>query len=295
MKITITGSLGNISRNLLRELSQQNHQVTVISSNPNLREEIAKLGGIPAIGDINDSEFLTAAFEGADLVYTMTPPNFNAADQLAYMISIGENYVNAIRKARIKKVVNLSSIGADLATGTGPIKGLHAIEHLFASLDGVAVKHFRAGYFFTNFLNDITTIKNMGIMGSNYPASTPLILVHPADIASAIAKEVEKGFEGHTVSYVYSDRKTAGQVATILGTGIGKPDLTWIELTDEQFLGALLQAGLPSPVASNYVEMGQALRKGWLNEDFDKQQIEAEKRDINLFVGEFAQKYQEKK
>jgi len=45
MKITITGSLGNISKSLTKELVQKGHQVTVISSNPERQKEIEALGG----------------------------------------------------------------------------------------------------------------------------------------------------------------------------------------------------------------------------------------------------------
>lgn len=74
MKITLTGSLGHISRPLTAILVQQGHQVTVISSKADRAAAITQFGAIPAIGSVEDADFLTSAFTGADAVYTMVPP-----------------------------------------------------------------------------------------------------------------------------------------------------------------------------------------------------------------------------
>jgi hypothetical protein len=63
----------------------------------------------------------------------------------------------------------------------------------------------RAGYFYTNFYNDVPLIKGMGIIGSNYPADTKIPLVHPQNIAEAVAEELQKSTTGHQVRYVVSD------------------------------------------------------------------------------------------
>lgn len=74
MKITITGSLGNIGRHLVDILIRQSHEVTVISSSPERASEIEHLGAKALIGSIFDVPFLTASFSGADAAFLMTPP-----------------------------------------------------------------------------------------------------------------------------------------------------------------------------------------------------------------------------
>jgi uncharacterized protein YbjT (DUF2867 family) len=51
------------------------------------------------------------------------------------------------------------------------------------------------------------------------------ILVSPIDIASVIAEEMEKPFDGRTVRYIASEELTCNEVASILGEAIGKPYL----------------------------------------------------------------------
>jgi len=269
MNIVLTGSLGNISKPLATSLVKDHHTVTIISSNQEKTPAIEELGAKAAIGSVSDAAFLAAAFTGADIVYTMVPPNFGAPDLRAYMRTTGQNYADAIKKSGVKKVVNLSSIGAHLDEGTGPIKGIHDEEIILNQLEDVAVKHIRAPFFFTNFFNDIPLIKYQGIIGANYPSNTRLVMVHPEDIASVIAKEMALPFEGKSVNYLVSDERTIKEIVEILGAAINRPDLPWVEFTDEQSYNGMRQAGLPEEISRNFTEMGSALRKGQLWEDFD--------------------------
>jgi uncharacterized protein YbjT (DUF2867 family) len=119
MKITITGSLGNISKPLAKQLIAAGHQVTIISSSPDKITDIEALGAIPAICLVTDVDFLTKAFTGADAIYTMVPPNLRASNFREYVGGIGKNYAEAIQRSGVSRVVNLSSIGAHLDEGTG--------------------------------------------------------------------------------------------------------------------------------------------------------------------------------
>ncbi len=270
MKITVTGSLGNISRPLAQILVKAGHLVTVVSSKKEKTAEIQAMGANAAIGSVEDVAFLTSAFTGADAVYTMVPPNFAANNWRGYIGGVGNNYAKAIRASGVKKIVNLSSIGAHLPEGTGPIKGLYDVEHTLDALDGVAVKHLRAGFFYNNFYANMDMIKHMGILGSNYAGSNHLPLVNPADIANAAAEEIQQPFTGKGIRYVVSDERTAGEAASILGAAIGKPELKWVEFSDADALGGMKQAVLPDEIAKNYTEMGTAIRENKLWDDYIK-------------------------
>jgi len=292
MKITVTGSLGNISRPLAQILVKAGHQVTIVSSKKEKTAEIQTLGAKAAIGSVEDVAFLGSTFAGADAVYTMVPPNFAANNWRRYISGVGNNYAQAIRATGVKKVVNLSSIGAHLPDGTGPIKGLYDVEHTLNALDGVAVKHLRAGFFYNNFYANVNMIKHMGILGSNYAASNHLPLVNPADISDAAAEEIQRPFAGNSIRYVVSDEQTAGEVATILGAAIGKPELKWVEFSDGDALAGMKQAGLPEEIAKNYAEMGAAVRESKLWDDYiEHKPAVLGKRKFAEFAREFAAAY----
>jgi len=168
-------------------------------------------------------------------------------------------------------VVNLSSMGAHMPEGCGPVSGLFFVEKAMNVLEGVNVKHLRPGFFYTNFLANAGMVKHMGIIGGNYGENAKLVLVHPTDIAEIAAEELMSlSFKGKSIHYIASDEKTTNEVASILGKAIGKPELPWINFKDEETLGGMLQAGVPEEIARNYSEMGVAMRSGEMDSDYLK-------------------------
>lgn len=288
MKIVITGSLGNISKPLAQTLVAAGHQVTVISSQPERAKDIQNIGATAAIGNLSDSGFLQETFKNADAVYTMVPPDNTATDYRKYFASVGNSYAAAIKNSGIKKVVNLSSIGAHRPEGTGPIKGLHDVEQLFNAIEDTDIVHLRPAYFYTNFYGSAGMIEHAGILGSNYPADAKMVMVNPADIADVAAEIIQQPFSGKNVRYITSDEISAGETASLLGGAIGKPELPWVEFTDEQSYEGMVQAGLSAEVARNYVEMGNAIKSGILYEDYEQNKPELSKRKFSDFATEFA-------
>jgi uncharacterized protein YbjT (DUF2867 family) len=268
MKITLTGSLGNISKPLAEILIKNGHDITIISNDSKKVGDIEALGAKAAIGSVSDVTFLTDAFKGADAIYTMIPPNWGVTNYRQYIAETGKNYLQAIKNSGVKRVVNLSSIGAHLSNGTGPIAGLYDVEQTLNTLDDVAIKHLRAGIFYINFFFDIGMIRKMGIMGNNYGEKTKLIMVHPRDIAAAAAQELQSSFEGKSHQYVVSDEREIHDIVKTLGTAIDKPALPWVQFSDEETFAGMTAAGMSAAIAGVYVEMGNAIGSGILFEDF---------------------------
>lgn len=270
MKIVITGSLGNIGKPLTQKLVAAGNKVTVVSSNTHRQTEIESLGAKAAIGSVSDAAFLAQNFSGADAVFAMTPPNFGGSNVIANTFAAGEAYATAFKQAGVKRVVMLSSIGAHLPGGNGPIAAIHQIENLYNGLEGIAFTYLRAGYFYTNYYNDVPLIKYNHIIGANYPATAKLPLVHPVDIATAAAEELERTVQSSNIRYVVSDIVTPANVAKAIGTAVGQPELPWVEFTDEQSLQGMVGAGVPEEIAALYTEMGTGFRNRSIPEHFEQ-------------------------
>lgn len=292
MKIVVTGSLGHIGKPLTEELSQKGHFVTVISSNSEKQKDIEGLGAVAAIGSIEDVRFLTTTFAGADAVFTMVPPNFAETDVVAYYRRICNNYAQAIMQAGVKRVVNLSSYGAHLDKDTGFILGAHHAELILDQLPDVAITYLRAGYFYYNLFGFIDMIKGAGFMGANYGGDDNMILVSPVDIAAVAAEELVKPATGKTIRYVVSDERTTREIAHVLGVAIGKPDLQWRLLTDEQMKEGMEQRGLPAHIIGNFIELGASLHSGALLEDYEQYRPMLGNVKLETFANEFAAVFQ---
>lgn len=296
MKYVVTGSLGNISKPLAEKLVAAGHTVTVISSKADKVEQIQALGAQAAIGSVEDAGFLARTFIGADAVYTMVPPNFGAKDFKQYIAGIGRNYASAIRSSGVKNVVNLSSIGAHMPEGCGPVSGLYFVEKALNELEDVNVLHLRPGFFYTNFLANIPMIQQMGIIGGNYGEDARLVLSHPNDIAEVAAWELmDLEFRDKTIRYLASDERTTRELASVFGKAIGKLDLPWVNFTDEESFAGMQQGGLPDEIARNYTEMGAAMRSGDMNSEYiTRRPVSFGKTKLEDFAPYFAAVYNEK-
>lgn len=272
MKIVITGSLGNISKPLTEELVQKGHEVTVISSKSDKQNEIETLGATAAIGSLEDVDFLVNTFTGADAVYSMVPPNNyfdHNLDLIDYYGKLGRNYAQAIQQSGVKRVVNLSSIGAHLDKGNGILAGAHNVEQILNALSPeISIVHMRPTSFYYNLFGYVDMIKKAGFIAANYGAEDLIPWVSPIDIAAAIAEELVTPYAGRKIRYVVSQELSGSETASILGKSIGQPDLTWTLISDEQTLGALVTAGMNPVIGAGLVEMYAALHSGLLSEDY---------------------------
>lgn len=258
MKHVITGSLGNISRPLAEKLVQAGHHVTIISNDPNKVNEIRAMGAHPAIGNVEDRVFLIKAFEGADGAYLMIPPN---PDWKRFQKIVADNYLAAVQRAGIKHIVMLSSLGAHIGSGVGPVDGMSYLEKQLAGLNDVAVRVLRAGYFYSNLFVQMSP----GTLGSTQPADFKPVWAHTDDIADvAAAYLADSTFTGFTYEAVVSDDTlTWEEIAQLLG-------LTYVQLTDTEFREGMLRAGLPPTIADAFVALGKAMREGRMYEEYWK-------------------------
>ncbi len=272
MKIIVTGSLGHISKPLTETLVQKGHAVTVISSKRVKQKDIEALGATAAIGSLHDVDFLTATFTGADAVCTMVPPaNYfdHSLDLLAYYHKFGNNYAKAIQQTGVKRVVNLSTIGGHLEKGSGILLGAHDVEEILNKLPSdLAITHMRPTSFYYNLYGYAAMIKSAGIIAANYGADDIIPWVSPIDIAAAVADEIVTPLAGRKVRYVASEELTGNKTASILGAAIGKPDLKWVIITNEQTQSGLEAIGMQPLIAAGLVEMYEGLHSGILSEDY---------------------------
>jgi uncharacterized protein YbjT (DUF2867 family) len=294
MKIIVTGSLGNISKPLTIELVQKGHSVTVISSKAERQADIENLGAKAAIGSIEDLDFLTKTFSGADVVYTMIgggdyfDPDF---DLMAYYTKIANNYLQAIQQSGVKRVVHLSSVGAHLESGNGILQMHYQAERILNNLQDIALTFMRPVGFYYNLFIFSDGIKATGTMSSNYGADDVIPWVSPLDIATAIASEIQNPSVGKKIQYVASEELTCNDVAAILGTAIGKPNLEWTLITDQELLNRYESFGMNKKIAAGLVEMQANMHNGLVYDDYYLNKPVLGKTKLSDFAKDFALVY----
>ena len=268
MQYVITGSIGHTGKPVTEGLVRAGHTVTVITSKPDNAAAIEALGATAAVGSVEDAEFVKQAFAGADAAYLLIPAKWGVTGWRAYQNEVIDNYIAAIRANDIRFAVLLSSVGAHVGEGVGPVDGLYDAEQKLAQVEGLNNKFLRPSYFMYNLFGMVGMVKGMGMMGSNF-GDDPIALTHTDDIADVALEELlNLGFTGHQVRYIASDERTGPEIAKVLGEAVGKPETPWVVFSDEQNTQGMQQAGLNEEMATEYTKLGQAMRNGQMQEDY---------------------------
>lgn len=262
----ITGATGNTGSIVAKRLLGLSQKVRAIGRNANRLESLAAEGADPFACDVNDPAALTKAFSGAKAVYAMIPPSMTSGDYRRDQDRVTNAIAAAVEQADVEYVVSLSSVGADKAEGTGPVAGLHYLEQTLNRIPGLNVLHLRPGYFMENTLAQIGIIQTMEMTAGPLRPDLALPMIATRDIGTAAAKAL--------LALDFSDKQTHellgqrdlsyAEAATIIGNAIGKPDLKYVQLPDEQVRGAFLQMGMSANVADLILEMSSALNSGYM-------------------------------
>ena len=262
--ITVMGASGHVGGQIADLLVESGERVRALGRSVEKLKGVADKGATVLTGDAGDAMFLADAFRGADAAFALLPPDVGAADYRRQQDEQGEAIVAAIRESGLRHVAFLSSLGADLAEGTGPIAGLHAQEKRLRRLSGVDVLVLRPAYFFENFFDTMGLVKHQGINGGPIAPDLPFPMIATRDIAEVAARALrQRDWHGVVVRELLGERDlTFAEATRIIGAQIGKPDLSYVQFPYPDFTASLVQMGISPNVAGLYAEMARAVNEG---------------------------------
>lgn len=257
----VTGATGNTGSVVAQRLVAAGKKVRAIGRSKERLETLFSLGAQPAVADVTDREAVTEAFAGAEAVYVIVPPNMGSNQFRKYQDQVTEAAAAGIEINQVKYVVALSSFGADKAAGTGPIVGLHYMEERLTRITGLNCLFLRAGYFMENTLGQGAAIKQFGVTAGPLKPELKLPMIATRDIGNFAADALLRlDFRGHQTRELQGQRDISmREVTTIIGNAIGKTDLQYSQLPDEQFRGILIQMGFSENLADLFLEMSAGL------------------------------------
>jgi uncharacterized protein YbjT (DUF2867 family) len=161
----IAGITGNTGSSTARELLARGHRVRGIVRSKLKAKTWANQGVELVEADFSEVDSLAAALTGVQGAYLLLPPNHQSADPIAHMQTMATILRDASKLARLERLVFLSSEGAHLNSGTGPILGLHLAENTLADAAPI-VSFLRASYFQENWQPLISLAAAQGILPS---------------------------------------------------------------------------------------------------------------------------------
>jgi uncharacterized protein YbjT (DUF2867 family) len=264
MMYVITGATGNTGNIIARTLLGQGQKVRAIGRSADRLQPLAAEGAQPFVCDVHDTAALTQAFTGAKAVYAMLPPSMTSENYRADQDRVTDAIAQAVEAAGVEYVVALSSVGADKPEGTGPVAGLHNLEQRLNQIPGLNALHLRAAYFMENTLAQVGIIQTMNITAGPLRPDLTQPMIATRDIGAAAANALlELNFNDKQTHELLGERDLSYvEASAIIGKAVGKPDLKYIQLPDEQIRGAFLQMGMSANVADLILEMSGALNSG---------------------------------
>jgi uncharacterized protein YbjT (DUF2867 family) len=262
----ILGATGNTGSVAARRLLDRGKKVRVVGRDSKKLAPFASRGADAFPADVLDTEALSRAFAGAEGVYVLIPPDMSSPDFRAYQDRVTESVAKALEKVGVAHAVTLSSFGADKPDKTGPVVGLHKMEKRLAQIKGLNALHLRAAYFMENTLAQIGIIKSLGMMAGPVRGDVLVPMIATRDIGAVAAEALLRlDLKGQKTQELLGPRDmTYAEAAKTIGFAIGKPDLAYAQLPDEQVIQAMTGMGISRNLAQLLCEMSAAINSGYM-------------------------------
>jgi uncharacterized protein YbjT (DUF2867 family) len=261
--ITVFGATGNTGGAVAATLLKLGKKVRVVGRKSDKLAALVKAGAEAAVGDIEDGAFVQKAMQGAEAAYVLIPPNLGAADLRAYQMRVVETVTAAIAATKLGHVVLLSSIGAHLASGTGPIVGVHTFEQKLNQIPGLNALFVRAGFFMENVFMGLHGIKAEGIYSAAMPAEAAVPMIAASDIGVYVAGRLARlDFKGKSAVHLLGPQPVSQtELVATLGKAIGKP-VRYVQISIDDVAKGMAMGGLSASVIAAFTEMMRAAGEG---------------------------------
>lgn len=282
--ILVMGATGKIGSKIVTHLLANKQKVRCLARHFERKEDYK--GAELLIGDANNVSFLTDAMRGCQTVFTLIPPDFSATEVRYYQNKFGEVIAEAIEEAGIRKVVNLSSVGADLESGTGPILGLHDQELRLNEITHAHIVHLRPTMFMENLFNDFPSIIAENKIYNTIPADIPMPMIATRDIAARAAfLLMNPDFTGRSEEYLLGQRDLSfAEITPLLGQAIKKDNLEYVEISASEYKNRAMSHGLPEDWADSFNELATAFTNGSIAGTIQRNKVNTTATSIEEFA-----------
>ncbi|MDB5060903.1 MAG: NmrA family protein [Mucilaginibacter sp.] len=259
----ILGASGQVGGAVVANLKEKNEPVKGIIRDTQKAKNIEKQGAAVAVADVFDQPSLTEAFKDGTTLFALIPPNGKSDDILGDTKKTLENYRKAVQTSSIKKIIGLSSMGAQYSSGTGNLLMLHMLEHAFEGLD-VKTTFIRPAYYFSNWMIYINVVKEKGILPTFFPVDLAIPMISPLDVGKNAADIITME---DTAGKIYEVKGpilySSKDVASAFAVAIGK-EVTAVQTPRDEWETALHGAGFSKDAIKKFIEMTDAVIEGKL-------------------------------
>jgi uncharacterized protein YbjT (DUF2867 family) len=262
--IVITTPAGNIGRQVLEDLLDSGEQLRLVTRDrsgipADTRQHVEVIEGShgdPAVAD--------KAFDGADAVFWLTPPDPRAESLEAAFVGFTRPAAEAFRKHGVKRVVGVSALGRGTpwAARAGYVTASLAMDDLIAGT-GVAYRAVTNPSFMDNIASQAGAIKNQGMFFSPIDGDRKLPSVATRDIAAAASRLLLDDSWGGTgeVPLLGPEDLSFNDMARIMSEVLAK-QVRFEQITFEAYKDRFIGFGMSEAMAQGMTDMAWAKNEG---------------------------------
>jgi uncharacterized protein YbjT (DUF2867 family) len=257
----IMGATGRVGSAVVSHLLENGQPVKGITRNKDKASELKGKGADVAIADAKDMESLVDAFRGGDILFIITPETGEEENVIEEGRLLLENYRNAMERSGIRKVVAISSVGAQHKKGTGNLQISYMLEHAFRDLS-VKQTFIRPAYYFSNWMPYFAAAKDSGTLPSFFPPDLLIPMVSPEDVGRLAAEILLSAADKNNIYELEGPKAySAADVANVFSEELGKT-VRVEHIERRQWERTLKEEGMPADGIKNFIEMTEAVIDG---------------------------------
>jgi uncharacterized protein YbjT (DUF2867 family) len=257
----ITGATGHTGSVAAEKLLSAGKKVRAVVRDAAKAEHLKALGAEIFVADLSDQAALARAVRGAEGVFLLSPPDLQAKDFIADRKQLTQKQVATLAAEKVPHVVLLSSLGAQHASGTGPIVSVHNAEQQLRAA-GLPSTFVRAAYFVENWAGVVQPVKADGVLPTFTPADKRFPAVSTVDIGNTVARALLDGPRGVRVIDLKGPSEVSpNDVAAAFSRLLGKP-VKVVEAPLDAVVPTFTSFGMSPNMAGLFREMYEAMTQG---------------------------------
>ena len=258
---TIMGVTGKVGGAAARALLVEGRQLRVVVRDRAKGERWAARGCEIAVADLDNADALAAAFRGAEAAFVMLPPIFDPSPGLPEAGALIATLCEALKNGAPKRVVALSTIGAD-AEQPNLLSQLGLLERSLSTLP-LPVAFLRAAWFMENAALDVADARDTGLIASYLqPLDRAVPMVGTVDIGRRIAELLGENWSGVRIEEIEAARRvTPNAIAAAFAKALGKP-VKAAAVPREKWETIFRGQGMANPLPR--MQMLDGFNEGWI-------------------------------
>ncbi|QSN64777.1 NmrA family NAD(P)-binding protein [Caballeronia sp. M1242] len=277
----ITGISGQVGGALADALLQAGQSVRAVVRDAKKGEPWAARGCEVANARMTDANALAQAFEGAHGVFILLPPQFDPLPGFPETREVIEAVVSAVQRAKPRKIVCLSTIGAQ-AKETNLLTQ-HTLLQDALIAQPIPVTFLRPGWFMENSAWDVQSAREEGVVHSFLqPLDRAIPMVATEDVGRTAARLLMDDSHGTRVVELEGPQRVSPRdIAAAFSAVLGKP-VTAQAVPRESWRDMFEQQCMKNPMPR--IRMLDGFNEGWIDFEGHSEDIVKGEVDIESIV-----------